>query len=162
MTDERRSALQRHLDLVLRAFALIPAVALATPALAGGFLDNSKPEEPVKHTWAVPAKRMPVEGDGTDAMVARLENARMRVEESQQNVETARFDLGRARTRRYPRGDKLKEIQDRVVDMVEERDAARSDFVELVTEARAAGVPAGTLMPYMDLSDEIESQSGDQ
>jgi len=134
---------------------LATALLVASPAIAGGFLDNSAPEETEKPTWAVPAKRLPVEGEGVDAMEARLQNAEMRLQEARQNAAAAEWAYTRARTRRYPRGEALQEIENRMAEMNAELESARSEFVALVEEARRAGVPAGTLMPYMDLADEI-------
>jgi len=140
----------------MAAAAALCALSLATPALAGGFLGGDRDEDAAaKPSWAVPAKRMPVEGDGAEAMAAQLENGKMRVQEAQQNVTMAEHTYTRSRARRYPRGEALQEIRNRVVEMKKERDDAERDFVALVDEARMSGVPAGTLMPYMDLADSI-------
>lgn len=143
-----------------RTFAISMAVllglAVATPALAGGLLRSGKTEtESEKPTWAVPAKRQPVEGEGTDALQARLSNAEMRVKEAMQNAAAADYQYTRARTRRYPRGEALQEIKDRVGKMQSELTEAENDFMGLVEEARREGMPMGTLMPYMDFSDQI-------
>lgn len=160
----------RHIRLGATRRRLVTALAgsvlgtvLAVPALAGGFLDESTPKEPEKPTWAVPAKRLPVEGEGVDAAEARLKNAEMRLREAEQNADTAEWAYTRARTRRYPRGEALQEIEDRVTKTKEELAAARQEFVELVETSRREGMPAGTLMPYMDIADEIrrkQSQDG--
>jgi hypothetical protein len=130
-------------------------LALAAPGFAGGFLDTSEPKDPEQPTWAAPAKRLPVEGEGADAAEAKLKNAEMRVREAQQNAATAEWAYTRARTRRYPRGEALEEIRTRLAEMNDELVTAEREFVDIVEEARRAGVPAGTLMPYMDLADEI-------
>lgn len=130
-------------------------LALGGPALADGYLDNDTPKEPTKPEWAVPAKRLPVEGEGVDASEAKLKNAEMRLREAQQNATTAEWAYTRARTRRYPRGDALMEIQQRAADMKKELADAEREFMDTVEAARRDGVPAGTLMPYMDIADQI-------
>jgi len=133
------------------------ALGLAAPVHAGGYLDNSAPQTNEKPTWAVPAKRMAVEGDDADAMAAELHNAELRVREAQQNEETARWTYTRARTRNYPRGEALIEVRTRLTEMEKERVDAEKSFLALVERARGAGVPIGTLSPYMDLADQIQS-----
>jgi hypothetical protein len=133
------------------------ALGLASPVHAGGYLDNSAPKTSEKPTWAVPAKRMAVEGDDADAMTAELHNAELRVREAQQNEETATWAYTRARTRNYPRGDALEEIRTRMTEMEKERVDAEKSFLDLVDRARGAGVPVGTLSAYMDLADQIRS-----
>ena len=144
---------RRHL---VRALLLATvALSLASGAMADGFLDNSTPDEPRKPTWAVPAKRMPVEGTGGSAAEAELRNAKMRLLEARQNADTAMWSYTRARTRRYPRGEALVKIRNRLAEMNNELTAAENDFVAFVEKARQSGVPAGTLLPYMDIADEI-------
>lgn len=155
MTRNRVTSTRRSLGVA--AGLIASATLLAPAALAGGFLDNSQPNQPSKPSWAAPAKRMPVEGEGTAAMEAQLENAEARLREAIQNAATAEYQYTRARTRRYPRGDALQEIKNRVAEMNKERNDAERDFIATVDEARAGGVPAGTLMHYMDLADEIRA-----
>jgi hypothetical protein len=57
--------------------------------------------------------------------------------------------------RRYPRGEPFFEIRDRVTFLEAERDAAEVEFVALVERTRRDGMPAGTLSPFMDFSDEV-------
>ena len=148
-----RSVPARGAQVALLAVAA--ALLVAPAAHAGGYLESGKPASSSRPTWAVPGERVPVEGEGEDARLAQLENARMRVQEAQQNQATAEWTYTRARTRRYPRGDALQEIINRVVEMNRERAEAETEFVALVEQARQAGVPAGPLSPYMDLADEI-------
>jgi hypothetical protein len=131
-------------------------------ALAGGFQTTRTPEQttPPKQktpprTYAAPAARMPVEGDEDQMMAAELGNSEMRVKEAMQNVEAAQANLSRARTRRYPRGAALEEIRTHLSDSERERDTAQNDFLKLVETARQAGMPAGTMMRYMDLADRV-------
>jgi hypothetical protein len=131
-------------------------------ALAGGFQSNRSPGESTTSTqktpppaYAAPAARMPVEGDEDQMMAAELANAEMRVKEAMQNVEAAQANLTRARTRRYPRGAALEEIRTNLSDSQRERDTAQNDFLKLVEKARQAGMPAGTMMRYMDLADRV-------
>lgn len=148
---------KRILQAVRAAILCGIALGLAAPVQAGGYLDNSEPKTSDKPTWAVPAKRMPVEGDDTDAMMAELHNAELRVREAQQNEETARWTYTRARTRNYPRGEALVEVRTRLTEMEKERAEAEKSFVDLVERARTAGVPFGTLSSYMDLAEQIQS-----
>lgn len=142
--------------LLIVGLAAAIGLTLATAAESGILKSGQGSTKSEKPTWAAPAKRMPVEGEGTDALEARLQNAEMRVREAMQNAAAADYNYTRARTRRYPRGEALQEIKDRVVEMRDELVAAENDFMSMVDEARAGGVPMGTLMPYMDLSDEIK------
>lgn len=152
----RHTRVTRHARGLARAIGCAAlGLVLAAPGFAGGFLDTSEPSDPEQPTWAAPAKRLPVEGEGADAAEAKLKNAEMRVREAQQNAATAEWAYTRARTRRYPRGEALEEIRTRMAEMNDELATAEREFVDLVEEARRAGVPAGTLMPYMDLADEI-------
>jgi len=133
-------------------------LVLATPALAGGFLDDDAPKETARPEWATPAERVPVEGEGADAAEAQLKNAEMRLREAQQNAATAEWAYTRARTRRYPRGEALQEIETRMADMKKELAEAEREFMNTVEAARREGVPAGTLMPYMDLADQLRRE----
>ncbi len=154
----RPSSFQRIVIGATTLAALL--LVVPTGAGAGGFLSpgtQNAGEAPPKPEYAVPAKRMEVSGEGTDAIVAQLKNAQMRVHESRQNAETAEYDLQRARTRRYPRGEALEKLRIQVVDMGSERVAAEQEFTALVEEARRAGVPMGTLAPYMDFADQIRA-----
>jgi hypothetical protein len=139
--------------LALIAFAL----GLSSNVQAGGYLDNSEPATQEKPSWAVPAERMAVEGDDASALQAEVHNAQLRVVEAQQNEATAEWAYTRARTRNYPRGDALEELRTRYAELSKERADAEKSFLELVDRARQAGVAPGTLSPYMDLADEIQS-----
>jgi hypothetical protein len=142
--------------------ASILGLLLALPAAGGGFLENSKPndnskaKEVQRPEYAVPAARKPVEGDAFAAWEAQLHNARLRVEEAQQNHTAADYALTRARTRRYPRGEALDQLRAQTADLLREQAAAETDFNQLLEDARRAGVPAGVLMDYMDFGDEIQ------
>jgi uncharacterized protein YqfA (UPF0365 family) len=96
-----------------------------------------------------------VQGDEHTAWEAKLYNAKLRVVESNQNYDAARYHLTRARTRRYPRGEALEAMQAQVQDLRRERADSEADFSTTLQEARRAGVPAGILMDYMDVEDEI-------
>ena len=94
---------------------LVAAFGMAVGlAQAGGFLQPRTSAAEERPQWAVPEKRLEVTGSDEQATLARLENARMRLLEAQQNAQTANFLLTRARTRRYPRGEALRQIQDQV------------------------------------------------
>ena len=145
---------------VQRLATILVAVSIVCPgaAAAGGFLSPGKTdadEASPKREYVAPAKRMDVQGDGVDALIAELKNAEMRVREAWQNAWTAEEEYTRARTRRYPRGTALEEIKQRTYDMGREQIAAEQEFSKLVEKARRGGVPMGTLSPFMDLDREI-------
>lgn len=149
---------ERPLESARRLIFIAFALGLASSAQAGGYLDNSAPSTNEKPSWAVPAKRMAVEGDDASALQAELHNAQLRVVEAQQNETTAEWAYTRARTRNYPRGDALVEMRTRYTELSKERADAEKSFLELVDRARQAGIAPGTLSPYMDLADEIRSK----
>ena len=139
----------------------VSAVSLAAPAtFAGGFLEagSGKPKTQETPTWAAPAARQPVEGEGVEALAAELHNAELRVLEAMQNAETARYQLGRARTRNYPRGEALEELKQQDQEARRERATAAGDFSTLVERARQEGVPMGTMARYMDLDDRLRKE----
>ena len=68
---------------------------------------------------------------------------------------TAQQLLTKARIRRYPRGEPLFEIRDRVIFLEAERESAESEFLILAEQARREGMPAGTLSSFMEFSDQI-------
>ncbi len=140
--------------------SVLIATSLLWPgtAIAGGFLTpgpSAADEASPKRGYVAPAKRMEVDGDGADALLAELNNGEMRLREAWQNAFTAEQDYGRARIRRYPRGNGLLELETRAFEMGNEQIAAEQDFSRLVEKARRGGVPMGTLTPFMDLEDEI-------
>jgi hypothetical protein len=138
--------------LCLIALAMLSS---ATDAGAAGFLDNSAPKKVERPTYAAPAARKPIEGEGSDALEGALYNANLRVQESRQNYETALYSYKRARTSNYPRGAALEKIRVRLADMEKERDAAENDFLAAYDAARRGEVPAGVLMSYDELEEEI-------
>jgi len=131
----------------------------ASGAGAAGFLSNTEPKSEETPSFAAPAARKPVEGEDEDALAAGLYNASLAVKESRQNAETAQYAYTRARTRGYPRGEKLQAIKDRLVKMERERDEAERSFLAAFEKARGGGVPAGVLSPYYDLEEEISGAS---
>ena len=132
----------------------------ASVALAGGFLSPRSSASEQRPTWAVPAKRLEVSGlSEEEAPLARLENARMRLMEAEQNAAVAHFNLTRARTRRYPRGEALKELQERQAAWQREQREAETDFLRVLGEARRRGVGSGRLLPFDEIADEIESRN---
>lgn len=146
---------------------LVLALCLALPAsstLAGGFLESGRSESSKQSSapeWAVPAAREPVEGEDMDELqilAAKLQNAENRAKEAIQNAETAQYQLTRARTRNYPRGEALEELRKQAQDTRRERAAAADDFSKLVEEARRAGMPMGTLSRYMDFDDRLRKE----
>jgi hypothetical protein len=141
--------------------ALVPMMDLATPseARAGGFLEESKPKNINTPTYVEPAEREAVEGDGTAPLEAELSNAKLRVSEAIQNADAAEYNVTRARTRRYPRGEALAELQEGAVETKKERQEALQAFKATLEKARQGGVPAGLLMPYLDYSDWLDQQA---
>jgi len=140
--------------------ALVPLANLAAPtdAQAGGFLEETAPRNTDKTKYAVPAKRMDVQGEGLDAIEAELENTRLAVSEAIQNAEAAEQILKRARHRSYPRGAALEELRAHKTDALKERAAAEQTFRATVEKARRLGVPNGTLMDYEDYAEWITQQ----
>lgn len=155
-----RSAFLPDPSVLLRiAFAGLLCIGLAAPAAGGGLLKAGRQNDPntkEKPEFVAPAARMPIEGTDGEVWQARLHNAELEVREAQHNSEAAEWGYNRARTRRYPRGEALAALRDRRDTMRQERDAAEQVFVDLVEEARQAGVPNGTLADFMDLADEIQ------
>jgi hypothetical protein len=139
---------------------LATALTLVAPAAwAGGYLKpGTSGETKQAPTWAAPAARMPVEGEEGEAIAAELHNAEQRVLEALQNAETADYQLTRARTRNYPRGEGLQTLKVQDQDARRERNAAANDFSALVERARREGVPMGTLSRYMDLDDRLKRE----
>jgi len=138
--------------------ACIGTVAMtAGLAQAGGFLQPQTSASEQRPQWAVPEKRMEVTGVDEQASLARLENARMRLLEARQNAQTASFLLTRARTRRYPRGEALRQIQDQVAQWNQEEQEAQTAFRSLLGQARRQGIGPGLLRPFTELAEQIES-----
>jgi hypothetical protein len=132
----------------------------ASLAMAGGFLSPRSSASEERPTWAVPAKRLEVSGlSEEEAPLARLENARMRLLEAEQNAAAANFNLTRARTRRYPRGEALRALQERQAAWQLEQREAETDFLRVLGEARRQGVGSGRLLPFDEIADEIESRN---
>ncbi|MCH2186487.1 hypothetical protein MK280_11520 [Myxococcota bacterium] len=163
MTEDRAGWIRaRNQPRWLRwGFAAVLAWTFFIPgsvAFAGGFLSPGSSASERRPTWAAPAKRLEVSGLSEDeALLARLENARMRLLEAEQNAVTANFNLTRARTRRYPRGEGLRELQERQATWEREQREAEVDFLRLLDEARRQGVGSGRLLPFEEIADEIES-----
>ena len=136
--------------------ALMGLALLGAEARTGGFLGSRVPEPTAPPTWEEPGELIPVEGTGWTPVVAMLENSEARVRRAWHNLATAQLLLTHARIRRYPRGEPFFEIRDRVVFLENERNSAEAQFLELTERTRREGMPAGTLSPFMDFSDEIE------
>ena len=77
----------------------------------------------------------------------------------QQNAAAANFNLTRARTRRYPRGEALKDLKERQAAWQREQREAETDFLRVLGEARRRGVGSGRLLPFDEIADEIESRN---
>ena len=135
--------------------ALLWIVLLASFAYADPYLGSRIPKPMPPPTWMEPGEPIPIEGSGWTPVIARLENGKARVQRAWHNVATAQLLLTHARIRRYPRGEPLFEIRDRVIFLEAERDSAENEFVTLVEQTRRDGMPAGTLSSFMDFSDEI-------
>ena len=131
------------------------AAGLAGGASADGYLGSRIPEPNPPLYWEEPGEPIPVEGTGWTPVIAELENAEARIRRAWHNVATAQVLLTHARVRRYPRGEPFFEIRDRVTFLEAERDTAEDEFLTLVERTRRGGMPAGTLSPFMDFSDEI-------
>jgi hypothetical protein len=146
----------------LTAFVCLAAttgwLASAPSAQAAGFLSNTEPKSQEKPSFAAPAARKPVEGEGAEALESELYNAGLAVRETRQNLETAQYAYKRSRTRGYPRGDKLLEIKGRLAKMETERDEAERSFLAAYEKARAGGVAAAFLSDYYDLEEDISSK----
>ncbi len=143
----------------LALLAPISILLLAAPVLAGGFLDNSTPSnQKQRPEYAPPAALKEVEGEGVDAWKAKLENAVTILREARQNSNTADYNLTRARTRRYPRGEGLQELRDLQARFAKELVEARAALDETIEEARRAGVPSGILADYWDIQEQIEAE----
>lgn len=147
---------------VLALLLPVADVTLAPAASAGGFLDDTSSRKSEQPQYAVPAKRQEVEGDGVEALSAELSNAKMRLGEAIQNESSAAYNLQRARTRRYPRGEALEELRKGAVDTASERRAAEQDYRAMIEKARREGVPAGTLMGHYDYLETIERKSAQE
>ena len=136
---------------------LVAAFGMAVGlAQAGGFLQPRTSAAEERPQWAVPEKRLEVTGSDEQATLARLENARMRLLEAQQNAQTANFLLTRARTRRYPRGEALRQIQDQVAQWNQESQEAQAAFRSLLGQARRQGIGPGSLRPFTELAEQME------
>lgn len=131
------------------------AAGLVGGASADGYLGSRVPEPSPPLYWEEPGEPIPVEGTGWTPVIAELENAEARIRRAWHNVATAQVLLTHARVRRYPRGEPFFEIRDRVTFLEAERDTAEDEFLALVERTRRGGMPAGTLSPFMDFSDEI-------
>ncbi len=131
------------------------AASVAAGASADGYLGSRVPEPTPPLYWEEPGEPIPVEGTGWTPVIAELENAEARIRRAWHNVATAQVLLTHARVRRYPRGEPFFEIRDRVTFLEAERDTTEAEFLALVERTRRGGMPAGTLSPFMDFSDEI-------
>jgi hypothetical protein len=157
----RRPAAAASAWSMIGLLALVPLADLAAPtdAHAGGFLEETAPRNTDKKKYAVPAKRLDVQGEGLQAIEADLENAKLAVGEAIQNEEAAAQFLKRARHRSYPRGAALEELRANATDTHRERIAAEQTFQATVEKARRLGVPNGTLMDYEDYAVWITRQN---
>ncbi|MDG2049395.1 MAG: hypothetical protein P8M78_04460 [Myxococcota bacterium] len=135
-------------------------LAAGFSAGASGFLAPRSSASEESPAWAAPAKRLDVAGlSEEEASLARLENARMRLLEAEQNAAAATFNLTRARTRRYPRGEGLTALKQRQAEWQLEQREAEKDFARFLDQARREGVGAGRLLPFDELAEEIESRN---
>lgn len=152
LTTKGGACLGRPMIRVAMGLSLL----IAHSALADGYLASRVPEPTSPPSWAEPGEPIPLEGTGWTPVVAALANGEARVRRAWHNVVTAEKILTRAKTRRYPRGEPLIEVRERVVSLKAERKTAETEFVALVERSRRDGMPAGTLSPFMDFADEIE------
>lgn len=145
--------------LALLASAVVAGAWIVTgsAAQAAGFLSNDEPKQQERPSYDAPAARKPVEGDGAAALEAELYNASLAVKEARQNLETAQYNLTRARTRGYPRGTGLLELKEAVKRMETEKEDAERNFLDVFARARTGGVPAGVLSSYYDLEEELSN-----
>ena len=124
-------------------FCLVATVAVLAPAGA---------EE-----QAPPAADASAEANDGDAEVARwvkqLDDAKLRLEAAQKQLETLTNAKGRGAARRYPRGDAKAKYLDDLAETRTEYEAARHALPDVVEDARRAGVPAGVLDPYEALAE---------
>lgn len=124
-------------------FCLVATIAVLAPAAA---------EE-----QAPPAADASAEANDGDAEVARwakqLDDAKLRLEVAQKQLDTLTNAKGRGAARRYPRGDAKAKYLDDLAETRTEYEAARRALPDVVEEARRAGVPAGVLEPYEALAE---------
>ena len=119
-------------------FCLLATMAVAVPAVA---------EETAADSAAASA-----EANGDDAEVARwvkqLDDAKLRLDVAQKQLDTLSNAKGRGAARRYPRGDAKAKYLDELARTRTEYEAARRALPDVVEEARRAGIPVGLLEPY--------------
>lgn len=131
---------------------------LAGTALAGESAESSQDRPAAQPDWARIAESTPRAGVGEwQVMVTELARSEKRTREAEQEVAAARALLRKARQRRYPRGNALAELREKADRNEAKRDAAELSFLEQVTLARRAGVPAGLLSDFLDRAEQIES-----
>ncbi len=149
----RRALACRGVALPVNSFLFV--AFLAGSVYADPYLGSRIPKPPPPPTWMEPGEQIPIEGPGWTPVVALLENGEARVRRAWHNVATAQQLLTKARIRRYPRGEPLFAIRDRVIFLEAERGSAEKEFIMLVEQARRGGMPAGTLSSFMDFSGQI-------
>jgi hypothetical protein len=110
--------------------------------------------------------------------VKQLDDAQLRLELAQKELDTLANAKGRGAARRYPRGDAKAKYLDDLANTRTEYEAARRALPDLVEEARRAGVPVGLLEKYESAAeaaapmanaddvpsdaDEVEEQEDDE
>jgi hypothetical protein len=117
--------------------------ALATLALPPRAVAESN-DEP-----AATANDAADDAEGEDSgWVKKLDDAKLRLDAAQRELEKLSNAKGRGAARRYPRGDaKAKYLED-LENTRLEYEAARSALPDVVEEARRAGIAPGLLEPY--------------
>lgn len=126
-------------SLVL-TFLLCALAALAVPSRA------------VAETNDAPAAAATDEADEADGEVSgwvkKLDDARLRLELAQRQLDQLTNAKGRGAARRYPRGDAKAKYLEELEKTRTEYEAARRALPDAVEDARRAGIAPGLLEPY--------------
>lgn len=80
--------------------------------------------------------------------VKKLDDAKLRIDLAQRQVDQLSNAKGRGAARRYPRGDAKAKYLDELKAARSEYDAALRALPDVIDEARRAGIPPGQLEPY--------------
>lgn len=90
------------------------------------------------------------QGSDSEAVVwtKKLDDAKMRLDLAQRQVDQLGNAKGKGAARRYPRGDAKEKYLDQLAAARDEYDAAQRALPDVIDEARRAGIPPGQLEPY--------------
>ena len=110
------------------------------------------PSRAVAETTDAPTTAAAGEGEEIDAEISRwvkkLDDAKLRLDVAQRQLDELENAKGRGAARRYPRGDAKAKYLDELKNTRTEYEAAQRALPDVLEDARRAGIAPGLLEPY--------------